>query len=151
MDLIMAQLRELVAKLEAQGGGILGYMFTNRTAQPHDILLQSAYEFGNRNVALIITWWEGDHMKFTCIGLLCDQMSANQRRAMACMQAGLRPFCDVEEVTIGSSSSGSSHNQSQDPNDGQDDQDQNGQDQGIGLGPAPPPPLPCLTCPPQLY
>jgi len=132
MDLIMDQLLELVAKLE-KAGGIIGYMFLNPAAQPYDILLQSAYEFEKRNVALIIIWWEGDQMMFTCIGLLCNQMSANQRRAMACMQAGLGPFCDAEEVTIGSGSP------SQDSSE------------GIGLGPAPPPPPPCPTCPPKLY
>jgi hypothetical protein len=100
-DNIISQLGTLVKELEGTGG-IIGYMFTQpgATAQIEEILVaarNSTTGFAWRDVAIIFVWWEGNQLKYECIGLRCSQLSEQQKRAQACMQAGLSPLnCNVK-------------------------------------------------------
>ncbi len=104
---ILDWLNAAVQDLEACGCGIIGYHFFDSGAYGvNEVIQQVRDKFRDKNVAIIITWWEGGQLKFTCIGLLCYEFSSQTLQNLACMQAGLPPGCGAQPS--GSPSSNSS-------------------------------------------
>jgi len=77
--------------------GIIGmHFYTSPGSDIQNFINGVRYLYWNTDIAIIITWYEGGQLKFTCIGLLCSRLSQQSQQDQACMQVGLPPGCGAQ-------------------------------------------------------
>lgn len=104
-DRILGFLGAAVDDLKNCNCGIIGYTFTNSRAdwsQINSIMDTAQQKWGGVNIAIFFVATEHDSsghaiVHFRCIGQMCANLTPEQRREEACLQAGQGPNCDARE------------------------------------------------------